>query len=98
MIRPLGNKALVSLIREEVTPSGLLVAHTTKADPKFGTVVAIGPGRHVGEHFIPTTVEAGDLVQWSRWNGQEIEVDGAKYHLIPETEIIAVLDKGHRYE
>ncbi len=93
-IHPLGDRALIKVEKtdaENERASGIIIPATVKEDrgAKRGTVVAVGEGRYEEGKLVPMKVKAGDevLFQW----GDEIVVDGAEYHVVGESSILAVI-------
>ena len=56
---------------------------------KKGTVVAVGPGRYDDGKLIAMGVFVGDTVLFS-W-GDVIKISGEEYHVVNESNIIAVV-------
>ena len=60
-----------------------------------GTVVSVGPGMRApltGEH-IPMSVQVGDEVMFGEYSGSPFKHAGLQYLLMPEKDIVAILDK-----
>jgi len=72
---------------EEKTASGLYIPDTAKEKPQKGTVVAIGTGKKDE----PLTVKVGDTVLYGKYSGTELNVDGADYLIMRESDIFAIL-------
>lgn len=92
-IEPLGDRVLLQ--REESqqqTPGGIYIPHNAQEKQARGVVVNVGPGRlnDTGERE-PMNVTCGDRVLFGKFSGTEIEVDGEKYVLVREDDILAVL-------
>jgi chaperonin GroES len=66
---------------EEVTKGGIIIPDTAKEKPKSGTVVLVGP-KLEGVIFI------GDHVQYGRYAGQVVKIDGVEYDSVRLTEFI----------
>ena len=90
---PLGDRVIVRLIeQEEKTKGGIIIPDTAKERPQEGEVVAVGKGRrtNTGERIEPE-VKAGDRVLFAKYAGNEIEIESAKYLVMKEDEILAIL-------
>ena len=98
--RPLGDRVVIQADIEDRAPhqagSGLLVAKTLAAavegsdveDSWFmGTVVALGP---LVDQRDP--IQVGDCVTFSWAAGQQITVDGTKYLIMRQRDVLAVVD------
>jgi len=83
-IKPLADRLLVQpAAAEEKTASGLYIPDTAKEKPQKGTVVAIGTGKKDE----PLTVKVGDTVLYGKYSGTELNVDGADYLIMRESDI-----------
>lgn len=94
-LRPLADRVVVQALEEEQkTMSGLLLPETAKDKPQRGWVVAAGPGRwdEKGAERVAMQVSPDDKVIFARYSGTEIELDGNKYLIMSETDILAVLE------
>ena len=93
-IRPLADRVLIQEdleSKEQKTSSGIIIPVTVDEDKgaRRGTVVAVGPGRIEDGQLVPMTVKAGDEVLFS-W-GDTIKADSQEYHLVRESEILAII-------
>jgi chaperonin GroES len=93
-IKPLADRILIrehADSKEKKTSSGIIIPVTVKEDAgaRQGEVVAVGPGRMENGKLIPPTVKAGDTVLFS-W-GDKIKYGEDEYHLIRESEILAII-------
>ncbi len=94
ILNPLGSKVVLQpLEKEKVTQSGIVIPDTASAErPVQGTVVAVGPGaltKH-GERS-PMSVKEGDVVLFKKYGPDEVEMDGTKYLVADEADILAVI-------
>ncbi len=96
VLRPLGDKIVVKPIEEEEkTPSGIFLPETAKEKPQQGEVIAVGPGRwnnDKGER-IPLDVKVGDRVIFAKYSGTEVKLDGEKYLIMGESDVLAIVEK-----
>jgi len=94
-IKPLGDKLLIEPLEEEkTTKSGIVLPDTAeKGKPIQGKVVAVGPGKlnDKGER-IPMSVKVGDTVLFKKYGPDEMEIDGKKYLVGDENDILAILE------
>ncbi len=95
MIKPLSNHIFIEVIEEEKkTESGIVLPETVeKEKPVKGKIVFAGPGKmkENGER-IPMSVKAGDVVLFKKYGPDEIEIEGKKYLVGEEEDILAVLE------
>ena len=89
---PLDDRILVERVAgEERTAGGLYIPDTAQEKPTTGRVVAVGRGhRDAKGRTRPCDVKVGDTVLFTAWSGAEIEVDGAKYVIMRETDLLGV--------
>ena len=94
-IKPLSNHIFLEPIEEEkTTKSGIVLPETAeKEKPIKGKIVAVGPGKlNEKSERIPMSVKAGDLVLFKKYGPDEIEIDGKKYLVGDEEDILAILE------
>jgi chaperonin GroES len=93
--KPLGNRVLVEPIeQDEVTAGGIVLPDTAKEKPQQGMILATGPGaRDEDGKRIPLDVAKGDKVLFAKYSGTEIKVDGKKYLILREDDILAIVGK-----
>ena len=93
-LRPLADRVIVRQSEaEEKTASGILLPDTAKEKPTKGKVVSVGPGLldDKGKPMeIP--VRVGDTVYYGKYSGTEVEVDGTKYVILRENDLLGVLE------
>ncbi len=95
-IRPLADRVVVEpMEEEEVTFAGgkLVLPETAKEKPQKGVVLAAGPGRKDDDgKLIPMDVKEGDQVLYAKYAGTEIKIEGKKYLILKESDILAVVE------
>lgn len=93
--QPLFDRVVIKpLERETVTPSGIHIPdYVAKAKPTQGTVVAVGPGDLDGATRIPVSVVVGDVVLYPEYAGAEVEIEGATYLLMRDSELYGILKR-----
>lgn len=93
--KPLSNHVFLEPVEEEkTTKSGIVIPDTAeKEKPVKGKVLAVGPGKlnEKGEH-IPMSVKVGDMVLFKKYGPDEIEIEGKKYLVGDEDDILAILE------
>jgi chaperonin GroES len=92
-LKPLADRLVVEPIeREEVTASGIYVPETAKEKPQEGEVLAAGPGGRKDDGTrIEMDVQVGDRVLYAKYAGTEIKMDGVKYLILRESDVLAIL-------
>ncbi len=87
-IKPLADRVLVvPAPAEEKTIGGIIIPDTAKEKPLKGEVVAVGNGTKDEE----MVVKVGDTVLYGKYAGTELELDGNKYLIMRQSDILAVL-------
>jgi chaperonin GroES len=92
-IVPIYDHLVVKLEEEEEkTKSGIVLPDTAKEKPQKGKVIAVGSGRILdnGQKVAPE-VHVGDTVVFSRYSGTELKLDGEKYLILTENDVLAIL-------
>lgn len=93
--KPLSNHVFIEPLKEEkATKSGIVLPETAeKEKPMLGKVLAVGPGKfsEKGERM-PMSVKVEDKVLFKKYGPDEIEIDGKKYLVGSEEDILAILE------
>ena len=93
-LRPLQDRVIVKQSdAEEKTKSGILLPDTAKEKPTRGKVIAAGPGK-LDDKGKPMElgVRGGDTVFYGKYSGTDVEVEGEKFVILRETDILGVLE------
>jgi chaperonin GroES len=92
-LKPLGDRLIVEPIeQEEMTASGIVLPETAKEKPMQGKVLAAGPGSRKDDGSrIAMDVTVGDTVLYAKYGGTEVKLDGKKYLILRETDVLAIL-------
>ena len=93
-LKPLGDRLIVSPTeQDEVTASGIVLPETAKEKPMQGEVVAAGPGARKDDGSrAEMDVKKGDTVLYAKYAGTEVKIDGKKYLILKETDILAIVE------
>ena len=87
-IKPLADRVLVKPTpAEEVTVAGIIIPDSAKEKPLKGTVLATGSGTK-DEDMV---VKEGDVVLYGKYAGTEVELEGEKYLIMRQSDVLAVL-------
>ena len=90
----LGNRVLIKPVEvEEATKTGIILQGSMGNSLKVGEVVLVGTGNVSSSSNIVTNVtpiNIGDKVTFS-FAGEPVIIDGDRYNLIRETDIIGIL-------
>ena len=86
-IKPLADRVLIKPApAEEKTAGGIIIPDTAKEKPLQGEVLAVGNGTKDEEMVL----KAGDTVLYGKYSG-EVELDGEKYLIMRQSDVLAVL-------
>jgi chaperonin GroES len=92
-IRPLDDRVVVEPFEaEERTRGGIVLPDTAREKPQQGKVIATGPGKlleKTGQRG-KMSLKVGDAVFYGKYTGTEIELDGEKYVILRESDVLAV--------
>lgn len=92
--KPLSNHVFLEpLAEEKTTKSGIVLPDTAeKEKPVKGKVLAVGPGKMKDNGMVqPMSVKVGDMVLFKKYGPDEIEMDGKKYLVGDEDDILAII-------
>ena len=91
-IRPLGDRVVVKIVKEEKTAGGLVLPDTAQEKPQTGEVVAVGPGKlnDNGTRQV-VDVQVGDKVLFAKYSGTEVKLEGETYLLLSEKDLLGVV-------
>lgn len=88
-IKPLADRVLISPTpAEEVTMSGIIIPDSAKEKPLRGTIVAVGGGTKDEEMVL----KEGDVVLFGKYAGSELELEGTKYLIMRQSDVLAVVE------
>ena len=93
-IRPLNDRVVVIRIEEEEkTKGGIIIPDTAKEKPQEGRVIAVGSGKlnEDGERM-PLDVKKNDRVLFSKYGGNEIQIDGVEHLIMREDDILGIIE------
>ncbi len=93
-LKPLGSRVVIKPVKQdEVTAGGIVLPEMAKEKPKKGKILSVGPGdRDEGGNRIPMDVKVGDTVLYAKYIGTEIKVEGKKFLILKESEILAIVE------
>ncbi|OGZ00117.1 MAG: co-chaperone GroES [Candidatus Liptonbacteria bacterium RIFCSPLOWO2_01_FULL_52_25] len=93
--KPLSNHVFLEpLAEEKTTKSGIVIPDTAeKEKPIKGKVLATGPGKvnEKGER-VAMSVKVGDTVLFKKYGPDEVEIEGKKYLVGDEDDILAIIE------
>lgn len=91
-IRPLADRVVVKVTKEEKTAGGLVLPDTAQEKPQVGEVIAVGPGKVLDNGARQTVdVTVGDKVLFAKYSGTEVKLEGESFLLLAEKDILGVV-------
>jgi len=93
-LRPLADRVIVKQSDAETkTASGIVLPDSAKEKPTKGKVIAVGPGK-LDDKGKPMElgVRVNDTVYYGKYSGTDVEVNGEKFVILRETDILGVLE------
>ena len=87
-IKPLADRVLIEPAPAETkTVGGIIIPDTAKEKPLQGTIVAVGQGTKDEEMIL----KEGDVVLYGKYAGTELELEGKKYLVMRQSDVVAIL-------
>lgn len=88
-LKPLTDHIIVEpIMPEEKTKSGIVLPQIGNESPDQGVVVAVG----VGKKDVEMQVKKGDRVIFSKYGPTEAKVEGKKYLILSQDDILAIIE------
>ena len=88
-VKPLADRVLVLPAQAEEKVGGIIIPDTAKEKPQHGKVVATGNGTKDEEMVL----KEGDEILYGKYSGTELEIDGTKYLIMRQSDVLAVVNK-----
>ena len=93
-IRPLENWVVIKQLEaKEKTAGGIFLPEAAKEKPMIGKIIAVGPGKTNDNGTVTKmSVKKGNKVLYSKYMGSEVELDGEKYIILKEADILGIIE------
>ncbi|PIT93079.1 MAG: co-chaperone GroES [Candidatus Harrisonbacteria bacterium CG10_big_fil_rev_8_21_14_0_10_38_8] len=93
-LKPLSNNVFIEAVKAELTTkSGIVLPEDASGEkPRMGKIIATGPGKFKDGAIVPMSVKEGDMVLFKKYGPDEIEIDGVKYLVGDQDDILAVIE------
>lgn len=92
-IKPLRDRVVVKpLEAEEQTQGGIYIPTKTNEKVVEAEVISVGEGKMVDGSLQKMVVSKGQKVVFNQFSGTEIELEGVKYMVLSESDILAVIE------
>jgi chaperonin GroES len=94
-LRPIDDGVVIKQSEaKEKTAGGIFLPDTAKEKPHIGKVIAVGPGKLLENGKISKmTVKKNDEVLYAKYMGSDVEIDGEKYVILKENDILGIVEK-----
>lgn len=94
-IKPLDDRVVVKPQDAETkTAGGIVLPDSAQEKPLMGKIVAVGPGRMLDSGVRgKLSVKKNDVVLYSKYGGNDIEIDGTDYKILRESDILGIIEK-----
>ena len=92
-IQPIGDRILVQPMEEnEQVKGGIIIPDSAKEKPQNAKVIALGTGKTDKDgKKVPFEVKVGDIVLISKYGGTEVKLDGEKFTLLREDDVLGII-------
>ena len=92
-IKPIFDRVvLLPKEAEKETKGGIILPTASAEKSQLATIVAVGEGGVVDGKEIKMQVKVGQEVLYAKYSGTEFSLDGKKYIVVKQTDILAVLE------
>ena len=93
-IKPLFDRVvLLPKEADKETKSGIIFPSASAEKSQLASVVAVGQGGMVDGKEVKMEVSVGQEVLYAKYSGTEFSLDGKKYIVLKQSDILAVLEK-----
>ncbi|MHC4302054.1 MAG: co-chaperone GroES [Planctomycetota bacterium] len=97
-LKPLDDRIVIKQSEAEEKSvggvGGILLPDSAQEKPQMGKVVATGPGKLLDDGKRgQMSVKKKDEVLYGKYSGSEIEVDGEKYVILRESDVLGIVEK-----
>ncbi len=94
-LKPLDDRIILKQSdAEEKSAGGILLPDSAQEKPQIGKVVATGPGKLLDDgKRAQMSVKKKDEVLYGKYSGSEVEVDGEKYVILRESDVLGIVEK-----
>ena len=94
-LRPLDDRVVIKQSEaEDKTAGGIILPDAAKEKPQIGKIISVGPGKVLENgKRAKMSVKKNDEVIYSKYIGNEIEIDREKYVVLRESDILGIIEK-----
>ena len=93
-LRPLDDGVVLKQLEaQEKTAGGIFLPEAAKEKPMIGKIIATGPGKQLDNgQLSKMSVKKNDKVLYSKYAGNDVEVEGKKLIIIRESDILGIVE------
>jgi chaperonin GroES len=93
-LRPLDDRVVIKPSEAQgKTAGGIYLPDTAKEKPQIGKIVWVGPGKVQDDgKRAAMSVKKNDEVIYGKYMGNEIEIEGEKYVIVRESDLLGVVE------
>lgn len=93
VLKPLYDKVVIRPTNQETTKSGLYIPSQNSEANGVGIIESVNPEyTDIRGNVVKSQSSVGDKVVYSKYNCAEVKVDGQKYFICNERDILAILE------
>ena len=94
-LRPLDDGVVIKPIEAAgKTAGGIYLPDTAKEKPQIGKVIATGLGKLLDNgKRSPMNIKKNDEILFPKYMGNDVEIDGEKYVILKERDILGIVEK-----
>ena len=94
-LKPLDDRIVIKQSdAEEKSTGGILLPDSAQEKPQIGKIVATGPGKLLDDgKRAQMSVRKKDKVLYAKYSGSDVEVDGEKYVILRESDVLGIVEK-----
>ena len=94
-LKPLDDRIVIKQSdAEEKSAGGILLPDSAQEKPQIGKIVATGPGKLLDDgKRSQMSVKKKDEVLYAKYSGSDVEVDGEKYVILRESDVLGIVEK-----
>ncbi len=94
-LKPLDDRIIIKQSdAEEKSAGGILLPYSAQEKPQIGKIVATGPGKLLDDgKRAQMSVKKKDEVLYAKYSGSDVEVDGEKYVILRESDVLGIVER-----
>lgn len=94
-LKPIADRVIIEPVDDgnnTFAGGALVLPETAKEKPQQGIILSVGSGKKDDDgNRIPMDVEQGQRVLYAKYAGTEVKVDGKKFLILRESDVLAII-------